>query len=663
MSSRQEVFISYRGWPEHRHPLFTQQDATDNLNGTHWSKGLESWSPSLGGPFRGLNTSPLRPYPNRDLLAEAGWYDTTGKKGHLKEYAPSPQEEVSSCLQRSLESEALVSRFTEDDSWPSDCGKVEGTPTATSPWTVTPPEHSEEKAKELEHAQSFDLKDFAYFYDHDGRDHASTHLEGHALPKTPISQPAVTKTAPVLGPSKVWALPPRIRRRKKTKPVGESPPSSKVNPIDKPKPKKRGAFTDKAKKRSTALTRQLKSCIRCRMNRGRCLPNPSFPSGPCLTCQLMTGPTLSKMPCYRYIITEASLYREQKAPWQIFSRRWQSMDIVDISSSDWAPSSRIRTIMVSHLNVPTQFAFQVREFIPTAGDILVDEVTDPVEGTVTKVPLPRFAVADMKATAENMRGFVDGNVHNFIIAMVGRDELLWETYLMAFRQVGLARTKQEQTLLSNTFRLWVVCRMTSSPVYICGEDKLGGTPHPLYDNRVMMPLLMTAQFECINYTTFLRPWSRAVLKQLNDLVLAKKREYWLTIYLTMFVLLHSCAMITKRDEETARQFRIPGKYANPASIREHHCGAQTMLAHFHYINRGVVPFSLPLHTKDGRSDLAKAANLTEEQVSFVRMTAEMVKDSARQSTMRTVREQEDVGHDLYWVSMLYDQEWRPKQNE
>lgn len=153
----------------------------------------------------------------------------------------------------------------------------------------------------------------------------------------------------------------------------------------------------------------------------------------------MTGPTLSKMPCYRYIITEASLYREQKAPWQIFSRRWQSMDIVDISSSDWAPSSRIRTIMVSHLNVPTQFAFQVREFIPTAGDILEDEVTDPVEGTVTKVPLPRFAVADMKATAENMRGFVDGNVHNFITAMVGRDELLWETYLMAFRQVGLAR--------------------------------------------------------------------------------------------------------------------------------------------------------------------------------------------------------------------------------
>ncbi|KAK0744774.1 hypothetical protein B0T21DRAFT_380941 [Apiosordaria backusii] len=266
----------------------------------------------------------------------------------------------------------------------------------------------------------------------------------------------------------------------------------------------------------------------------------------------MTGPTLSKMPCYRYIITDASLYREQKAPYQLFSRRWQSMDIVDIPSSDWAPSSRTRTIVVTHLNVSTPFAFQVREFMPAEGDKMEDEVIDPVDGTVTKMPIPRFAVAEMKNTAERMRAFVDGNIYNFITATVGSDELLWETYLMAFRQ-----TRQEQTLLSNTFRLWVVCRMTSSPVYICGDDTLGGTPHPLYNNKIPMPLIMTAQFECINYTTFLRPWSKAVLKQLNDLVLAKKREYWFTIYLVMFVLLHSCAMITRRDAETARQYKMP----------------------------------------------------------------------------------------------------------
>lgn len=109
--------------------------------------------------------------------------------------------------------------------------------------------------------------------------------------------------------------------------------------------------------------------------------------------------------------------------------------------------------------------------------------------------------------------------------------------------------------MSNVFRLWVVCRLTSNPIFICGPETLGGTPitdsNSKYFGRVPMPKIMTAQFECIEYTNFLRPWSKAVLKQLNDMVLAKKREYWFTIYLAMFVLLHSCSMVTRRDKETA----------------------------------------------------------------------------------------------------------------
>ncbi|KAK4176547.1 hypothetical protein QBC36DRAFT_187225 [Triangularia setosa] len=631
--------MRYGGRPGHSSPAF---DPLDGINhDPQWPDDLGSWAPSLGGSCQGWTTNTSRPYSNTKPPAEEARYDSTESTGYLNDYLVFSQ----AAFHESPGSEVLVSPLTEDQLWSSDCGIIEGTSTGTSPWTIATPDLSDQTAEEAQIKGVLEKR-------------STKDSLQEALPLSLAN----SGSAPSLGPSKVWILPPRIRRRKKVKPAAESL-INKTSPVDKAKPKRRGAFTDEAKKCSTALTRQLKSCIRCRMNRGRCLPDPSLPSGPCLTCRLMTGPTLSKMPCYRYIITDASLYREQKAPYQLFSRRWQSMDIVDIPSSDWAPSSNVRTIVVSHINVSTPFDFQVREFIPAEGDRLEDEVINPVNGTVTKVPLPRFAVAEMKTTAERMRGFVDRNIYNFITATVGNDGLLWETYLMAFRQVGLAKTKQEQTLLSNTFRLWVVCRMTSSPVYICGDDTLGGTPHPLYQNHVPMPLVMTAQFECINYTTFLRPWSKAVLKQLNDLVLAKKREYWFTIYLVMFVLLHSCAMITRRDEETARQYNMLNKYANPASIREHHCGAQIMLAHFHYINRGVIPFSLPLHTEQGRKDLAKAAELTEEQVDLVRMTADMIQDSQRQKTITTVREQEDVGHDLYWVSMLFDQDWKPKQNE
>lgn len=289
---------------------------------------------------------------------------------------------------------------------------------------------------------------------------------------------------------------------------------------------------------------------------GQCNPDPDDLTGPCLTCKRMTGPTLCKMPCYRYIITEALLYREQKAPFQVYSKRWQNMDIVNIPADGWA-SDQIRTIVVSPIQLFAPFQFRVREFIPVDGDLL-EEQWMTASGP-QKIQLPRYALADMLEAARDLKVYIETNVWNFLNASVQQlDPLFWETYFMAFRHIGTAQTQEERTLLTNTFRLWVTCRVISNPVHICGEDKLGGhaiySPDSLHDGKVPMPVIMTAQFECINYTTFLRPWSKAVLKQLNDLVLAKKREYWLTIYFTMFILLHSCAMLTRRDEETARQY-------------------------------------------------------------------------------------------------------------
>lgn len=69
-----------------------------------------------------------------------------------------------------------------------------------------------------------------------------------------------------------------------------------------------------------------------------------------------------------------------------------------------------------------------------------------------------------------------------------------------------------------------------------------------------MPVMITAQMECILYSKILRPFSTLLLTQLNELVLEKKRENWMTIYLTMFILLHNCSMMTMRDEQTARQY-------------------------------------------------------------------------------------------------------------
>ena len=67
---------------------------------------------------------------------------------------------------------------------------------------------------------------------------------------------------------------------------------------------------------------------------------------------------------------------------------------------------------------------------------------------------------------------------------------------------------------------------------------------------------MIAQKELVIYVEFLRPLSKIVLAELQELIYANERKYWFTIYLVLFILLHSCSMITRRDEEYARQINL-----------------------------------------------------------------------------------------------------------
>jgi len=71
-----------------------------------------------------------------------------------------------------------------------------------------------------------------------------------------------------------------------------------------------------------------------------------------------------------------------------------------------------------------------------------------------------------------------------------------------------------------------------------------------------MPPIMIAQKELVIYMEFLKPLSKTVLAELQELIYANQRKYWFTIYLTLFILLHSCSMITRRDEEYARQINL-----------------------------------------------------------------------------------------------------------
>jgi hypothetical protein len=132
------------------------------------------------------------------------------------------------------------------------------------------------------------------------------------------------------------------------------------------------------------------------------------------------------------------------------------------------------------------------------------------------------------------------------------------------------QTEDERALILDVFRFWVGCRKTSNPECIVGKETLDGErvddPNSVFHNKVPMPPIMIAQMECIIYTKVLRPMHLRLLAQLNNLVRANKRECWLTIYLAMFILLHSCAMVSRRDWETARQYGLKVGPAFPSPL-------------------------------------------------------------------------------------------------
>lgn len=204
-------------------------------------------------------------------------------------------------------------------------------------------------------------------------------------------------------------------------------------------------------------------------------------------------------------------------------------------------------------------------------------------------------------------------------------------------------------------------------------------PSDRWKKHFPTPPVMGAQLECILYTRFLRPLSKGIQDLLDDLMKKRTHDTWLTVYLALFVLLHSCALLTKRDAEYARQMNFGTTYANPEAIKAHQKGAITLLAHFHGVLDGPTPFGL---ANTGRLEsFRKNWDFSERQEAFMKETylRTRVMRECFQSTrnnwttdalvgdsdfllgehLQQVRKGGDLSDEWYWVSQLYDEDWTP----
>lgn len=199
--------------------------------------------------------------------------------------------------------------------------------------------------------------------------------------------------------------------------------------------------------------------------------------------------------------------------------------------------------------------------------------------------------------------------------------------------------------------------MTSHPEWICGGDRIGSLvtdPSSPYYNTFPIPPVMNAQLEVIMYSTLLRPLRERVLTGLETLLRQNERRNWLTIYFTMFILLHSCSLTTRRDEEFARRIDfsvseidfsetnlalmlLKSNFANPESIAEHHIGVLNMLAHFHYDTKGRYPISL-IENHITMEEFANEAEVPIALAEFVKQCVERIKHRGKTQCVLAVLE-------------------------
>ena len=126
----------------------------------------------------------------------------------------------------------------------------------------------------------------------------------------------------------------------------------------------------------------------------------------------------------------------------------------------------------------------------------------------------------------------------------------------------------ERVLLDSVLRLWVGSRMESKQERVSSEEVLGMTPQdwdPDAGNygKFLVPPVLQAQIEILTTSLILLPMKRRVLTLLQRLMEKKLVRSWLTIYLALFILLHSCSMLTRAEAFRAAR---EGKIGAQASV-------------------------------------------------------------------------------------------------
>ncbi|KAK4456936.1 hypothetical protein QBC42DRAFT_237499 [Cladorrhinum samala] len=418
--------------------------------------------------------------------------------------------------------------------------------------------------------------------------------------------------------------------------------------------RKRRSPYEGTKKTDTHLTRQLHACVRCRMQRNRCIPDPSNPRGPCLTCQQRTV-RMSRLPCLRYMVTDTTLFRTGLD----YMAFYRTHPMIGSEYGDFhlerqwtnTPSKFLCLGQIGTMN----FQVELKQFVPPANNTDVDLKGRPMYA----VP---WAIADPEAVVEAIMTYIDRGVTRYMDSYLDEtDELVWGIFQTAYRASVFPVPND---MLRKTLRLWVACRFIESkwrcwapgPGWPDSDIRATNPQDPFYKDIDSLPPYLDYQIASIIIHRILSPLRKDVLRDLQTTFNIHSPKDWFVSFLTSFILLqnYEMQMLFQRQFAARRQARV--QYLDMPLVRATNSGAKTILAHFHYCYKGQKLFTEGFNWNSQK--VRRMARLDPEQTSFM--------SQCRDYVVRKSREFEAINrtnayHDKYWYSsQLFDPDWTPR---
>lgn len=161
-------------------------------------------------------------------------------------------------------------------------------------------------------------------------------------------------------------------------------------------------------------------------NLSQCIPDPTNPHGPCLTCQQRTV-RMSRLPCLRYMVTDSTLFRTSLN----YMAFYRTHPMIGPHYGDFhidrqwtgAPSKFLCMGQVGSLHLRVE----LKEFVPPRNSADLDLKGRPMYA----VP---WAIADPDAVVEAFNEYIDKAVARYMAAYLDNtDPLIWNIFQAAYR--------------------------------------------------------------------------------------------------------------------------------------------------------------------------------------------------------------------------------------